>query len=81
MHGSTCRDMATTLDDSLVAWLVLTSCCLVQDNLLWDQLTARQHLAFYGRLKGLKVRGGACAWCSGLWETCCCMDPMWGLRV
>ncbi|KAL6775733.1 ABCA3A [Auxenochlorella protothecoides x Auxenochlorella symbiontica] len=25
-----------------------------QDNLLWEQLTARQHLDFYGRLKGLK---------------------------
>uniref|UniRef100_A0A1D2A8G4 ABC transporter domain-containing protein n=1 Tax=Auxenochlorella protothecoides TaxID=3075 RepID=A0A1D2A8G4_AUXPR len=25
-----------------------------QDNLLWEQLTARQHLSFYGRLKGLK---------------------------
>jgi ABC-type multidrug transport system ATPase subunit len=24
-----------------------------QDNLLWDRLTAREHLSFYGRLKGL----------------------------
>lgn len=38
-----------------------------QDNLLWEQLTARQHLSFYGRLKGLLVRapgagegGGSC---------------------
>ena len=26
-----------------------------QDNLLWDTLTAREHLTFYGRLKNLRV--------------------------
>ena len=31
---------------------------LHQDNLLWDRLTAREHLLFYGRLKNLKARGG-----------------------
>ena len=25
-----------------------------QDNLLWDRLTAREHLEFYARLKGLQ---------------------------
>ena len=25
-----------------------------QDNLLWENLTGREHLLFYGRLKGLK---------------------------
>ena len=29
-----------------------------QDNLLWDTLTAYEHLLFYGRLKGLKVGVG-----------------------
>ena len=29
-----------------------------QDNLLWDHLTGREHLAFFGRLKGLG--GGSC---------------------
>ena len=27
-----------------------------QDNLLWDRLTAKEHLSFYGRLKGLVGR-------------------------
>jgi ABC-type multidrug transport system ATPase subunit len=27
-----------------------------QDNLLWDALTGREHLQFYGRLKNLTVR-------------------------
>ena len=27
-----------------------------QNNHLWDQLTGRQHLLFYGRLKNLSVR-------------------------
>ena len=26
-----------------------------QHDLLWEQLTAREHLLFYGRLKNLKV--------------------------
>lgn len=26
-----------------------------QHDLLWEQLTAREHLIFYGRLKNLKV--------------------------
>ena len=26
-----------------------------QDNLLWERLSAREHLLFYGRLKNLKV--------------------------
>jgi ABC-type multidrug transport system ATPase subunit len=25
-----------------------------QDNLLWERLTAREHLTFYGRLKNLR---------------------------
>lgn len=37
-----------------------------QDNLLWDRLTAREHLSFYGRLKGLVGKELASAVQSGL---------------
>lgn len=32
-----------------------------QDNLLWETLTAREHLLFYGRLKGLRGHAAAAA--------------------
>jgi ABC-type Na+ transport system ATPase subunit NatA len=37
--------------------LIMHACsgiCSLQDNLLWDRLTAREHLMFYGRLKNLR---------------------------
>lgn len=36
-----------------------------QHDLLWETLTGREHLLFYGRLKNLKVKG-----CHGL-QPCC----------
>jgi ABC-type multidrug transport system ATPase subunit len=39
-----------------------------QHSLLWDSLTAREHLQFYGRLKGL--RGNAVRKA----EACTCRD-------
>lgn len=33
----------------------------MQDNLLWERLTAREHLYFFGRLKNLKGRELAAA--------------------
>ena len=44
---------------SLPAPSPLPLLCPPQDNLLWDRLTAREHLRFYGRLKNL--RGGELA--------------------
>ena len=49
-----------------------------QDNLLWDTLTGREHLLFYGRLKGLKGAGreGALMPCQVVqllaYALCCC---------
>jgi ABC-type multidrug transport system ATPase subunit len=34
-----------------------------QHDLLWETLTGREHLLFYGRLKGLTGEGG--------WGGCC----------
>lgn len=36
---------------------LLTTQCIVylQGDLIWGELSARQHLLFYGRLKGLRV--------------------------
>jgi ABC-type multidrug transport system ATPase subunit len=38
-----------------------------QHDLLWEQLSGREHLRFYGRLKGLK---GQCVGRSGAWQKC-----------
>ena len=37
----------------------------LQDNLLWETLTAVEHLRFFGRLKNLEVRG---PWQRGRWS-------------
>ena len=38
-------------------YALLTTQCTVylQGDLIWGELSARQHLLFYGRLKGLRV--------------------------
>jgi ABC-type multidrug transport system ATPase subunit len=33
-----------------------------QHDLLWETLTGREHLLFYGRLKGLRGEGGGVIW-------------------
>ena len=40
----------------LAAALLTGSIHASQHDLLWEQLTPTEHLSFYGRLKGLKVR-------------------------
>ena len=42
---------------SIEQFLVLSEICPPQHDILWDTLTARQHMIFYGRLKN--VNGAA----------------------
>ena len=43
-----------------------------QHDLLWDQLTGREHLTFYGQLKNLKVSSGSSS--RGQWPAPACLQ-------
>ena len=43
-----------------------------QHDLLWDSLTGREHLLFYGRLKGLEGEG-CWGWGCGAYVFCACV--------
>ncbi len=48
-------------------------CCVVgllQHDILWETLTARQHMLFYGRLKNLGLEALKAAVVDGLKEVC-----------
>ncbi len=44
-----------------------------QHDILWETLTARQHMMFYGRLKNLKGKDLLDAVVDGLKQVCMCV--------